>query len=517
MFVTKTVSAAALAAVLMSTGACVDLGVTNLNEPDRGRALATPGDVESLISGTFRTWWDLQQGRAPGPAMASLADEQSASQGNYGFQDQGQEPSTPIINETAYQWGYWVYDPWQFTYRALASIRDALQSIDELKLKIGPDGRDNARAQAFAKFMQALFLGNMALQYDRGFILDETVADPLGLKLVPSGELMAAARQKLAAARQIASQSTFTIPGGWMGPDAYTSATLIRLTHSYEARFMAAVARTPEERAQVDWNGVLSHVNQGVVQDFGVQLDGPTGVWNIVMKRQSGPGAATDLALIGPSDQAGAYIAYEKTPPHVKISFLIDTDDRRITGGTPTSPGAYVEYRASLIQPAERGLWFQSNYARMWYFSIAQTGFGFAPELTVEEMGFLAAEAYIRTGKPELALPLINKDRVAVGKLPPATVAGATGARCVPRSAGLLAKAAAAPEGACGNLMQTLIYEKDLELAFLYAGRSWYDHRGYGTLRTGRAIQCPIPAVDLELLGLPKYTFGGVGGPSAAR
>jgi hypothetical protein len=79
-----------------------------------------------------------------------------------------------------------------------------------------------------------------------------------------------------------------------------------------------------------------------------------------------------------------------------------------------------------------------------------------------------------------------------------------------------LKKASARAEGECGDLMQTLIYEKDMETAYLYAGRSWYDHRGWGTLRTGRALQCPLPAVDLELLGLPVYTFGGVGGQSAA-
>jgi len=62
-----------------------------------------------------------------------------------------------------------------------------------------------------------------------------------------------------------------------------------------------------------------------------------------------------------------------------------------------------------------------------------------------------------------------------------------------------------------------LIYEKQIETAYLYAGSSWYDHRGFGTLRTGRAYQSPIPAVDLELLALEVYTFGGVGGSGGAQ
>ena len=64
--------------------------------------------------------------------LRSMADEISGSQANYGFQDQGMEPPTEIVNQTAYQWGYWVYDPWLLANRALASIRDGLQSIQDL-------------------------------------------------------------------------------------------------------------------------------------------------------------------------------------------------------------------------------------------------------------------------------------------------------------------------------------------------------------------------------------------------
>jgi len=514
---TKKVSVGVAATLLMAMSACLDLNVVNVNEPDRDRALSQAKDVESLISGTFRTWWRLQQGDAPGPAMSSMADELSQSQGNYGFQDQGQEPPTAIINETAYQWGYWVYDPWLLTNRALASIRNGLEAIEDQDLQIGTNGADNPRALAFAKLMQGLFLGNIALQYDQGFILDETVDDPIALPLAPYTEVMAAAREKLSEARAIATSNPFTIPSGWMGTDAQSSATFIKLTYSYEARFMAQVARTPAERAAVDWNTVLSNVEKGITTDFGVNLDGPSGVWQVSLKGFMGIGQDIDLALIGPSDQSGEYSKWEATPPAQKIAFIVETDDRRIHGATPTDPGVYVHYRNTIIQQGERGLWYQGNYAPWWYWDIDQTGFGFAPDMTLTEMGFLKAEAYIRTNRPELALPFINAKRVAVGKLPPATVDGVSGDRCVPRSAGLLKKASTSrAEGACGDLMQTLIYEKQIETAFLYAGSSWYDHRGFGTLRTGRAVQCPLPAVDLDLLGLPVYTFGGVGGPSAA-
>jgi hypothetical protein len=451
--------------------------------------------------------------------MAAMADEITGAQANYGWQDQGMEPARAIINETAYQWGYWVYDPWLLTNRALASIRDGLQSIDQLGLQIGTNGADTPRALAFAKFMQGLFLGNIAMQYDQGFVLDETVTEPLAMQFEPYTAIMAAARLKLEEARQIAGQNNFTIPGGWMGTASYTRDAFVRLTHSYEARFMAAVARSPAERAAVDWNEVLTHIQSGVTADFGVDLDGPAGVWRIQngLKDFMGLGSDVDLAYLGPADQSGAYSTYEATDPTTKTPFVIDTDDLRIRGpDSLKAPGVYVHYRPTVIQPAERGLWYGSNYAPWWYFTLATTDFGFAPDLTTIEMGFLAAEAYIRTGQPDLALPYINQRRVAVGGLPSATVDGVSGPRCTPRSAGLLKKASTRAEGECGDLMQTLNYEKDLETARLYAGRSWYDHRGWGTLRTGRAVQAPVPQVDLDLLGLAVYTFGGVGGSGAA-
>ena len=46
----------ALAAALL-LGACYDLTVTNPNEPDRARALASPEDAVALVSGSFKTWF----------------------------------------------------------------------------------------------------------------------------------------------------------------------------------------------------------------------------------------------------------------------------------------------------------------------------------------------------------------------------------------------------------------------------------------------------------------------------
>ena len=117
-------------------------------------------------------------------------------------------------------------------------------------------------------------------------------------------------------------------------------------------------------------------------------------------------------------------------------------------------------------------------------------------------MDFLRAEAYIRLNRAAEALPIINKTRTENGKLPAATVTGVSGDRCVPRTLA----------GACGNLMDALIYEKRLETLWLSAGLDYFDARGFGILVPGTFIHLPVPAVELTSLQIPAYTFGGDAG-----
>lgn len=513
---TKILSTIILAALLVPVVGC-DLDVINPNEPSRERALTNADDIRALIRSQYRTYWNVAQDDPtdegnPGPALDATTEILASNSANDGTWDQGMMPPIAVINQVGYAWGPWMRDPWLEMNRALAAVRDGLQSIEERNLDLD----DIERIQAFSKYLQGLFHGYMALMYDRGFILDETVEDPADLELQPYGTVMQAAMDYLSEARSIAAANDFELSDGWLGPATYTNEDLVRLTHSYQARFMAAVARNPTEREAVDWDAVLSHVSQGIAEDYGVNLDGPGGVWNAYYKDSFGARTISlFLPFLGVADQSGAYIDWENTPAPDRTPFLIDTDDRRITDGTPTGEGVLVEYRDFTVNIAARGTWFLSNYSPKWFRGIADTGFGFAPEITVQEMQFLAAEAHIRNGSPDMALGVINDGRVSDGQLPEATTTGVSGARCVPRAIGPLRKASDLSEGACGDLMTTLIYEKRIELFQLSAGLAFFDARGWGILRSGRPVHVPIPMEDLQVLGLSHYTFGGGGEGSA--
>jgi hypothetical protein len=215
--------------------------------------------------------------------------------------------------------------------------------------------------------------------------------------------------------------------------------------------------------------------------------------------------------MLGPADQSGAWRTWENTEPRLRQWFFVETDDRRIhAAGDREASGTLFKLRKQgsnqvVFGEAQRGLWYQSPYATFAWRTIADTNLGFAPDLTVEEMDFLRAEAYIRLNRAAEALPIINKTRTENGRLPEATVTGVSGARCVPRTI----------TGACGNLMDALIYEKRLETLYLSAGLDFFDARGWGILVKGTFIHLPVPGIELTALQIPSYTFGAEAGGGA--
>ncbi len=71
----RNVSLLVVGALAFSALACQDLNITNPNNPDREVVVSSASDVESLISSSFRQWFNLTQGSTPSMALTSAADE----------------------------------------------------------------------------------------------------------------------------------------------------------------------------------------------------------------------------------------------------------------------------------------------------------------------------------------------------------------------------------------------------------------------------------------------------------
>jgi hypothetical protein len=121
-------------------------------------------------------------------------------------------------------------------------------------------------------------------------------------------------------------------------------------------------------------------------------------------------------------------------------------------------------------------------------------------------MKFIRAEALWRVGRAAEAAALINLTRVAANLRPVDVNGPPAGRDCVPKR----------NDGTCGNLFDAIQYEKRIEL-YPYNGEvTWFDARGWGKLVSGTPYQLPVSGRELLTLGLPYYTFGGVGLPGGA-
>lgn len=503
----------ALVAVVLAA-ACADLDTTNVNQPDRDRALASPNDVESLIRGGYTSYHStLEAGAYPSWSLSVGADELSSSWGNNGMQQFSSEPRVAYPNDLVFGYRGLTESPWIAMYRIISNMNDGLLAINN-GMQFGPNGQDTKRAEAMARFAQGLAHGWIALQYDQGFIYRETDdLETTEFEFRPYTEVMAAALEMLDAAKAAAQAGSFTLESPWIYGRSVSSTELVRVINTYQARYLASVARTPQERAAVDWQRVLTLAEQGITEDWGPILGG-TGSWSAQRKGYHGKldWFRGDYKLLGPADVSGAYKVWLDTPVGDRQPFDIDTPDRRIMGPDgPGTNGKHWAYRFAQNFNADRGTYHFSRYYQSRWSGLqpqhnGQTGLD--PVLPVAEMDLLRAEAYIRLGQPELAVPLINRTRVAEGELPPVTVDGVPqSADCVPRWDGVT----------CGTLWEALMYEKRLQNAAAAAGVAYFDARGWGILVPGTQLHFPVPARELEILGLPFYRFGGIGDEWAAR
>src|SRR5256884_2625214 len=204
------------------------------------------------------------------------------------------------------------------------------------------------------------------------------------------------------------------------------------LVRSYRARMRAAIARTPADRAAVDWDAVIDDANNGITGDLNIGMDPGVG-WDMVWVVQHYLFSSWHQMwqfVVGFADTSGAFDAWLAQPVANRASFLVITPDARFPQGTtrtaqqansPAVPTGNLYFRnrpASQDVPGNAlGVSFYDYYRFQAFFNAQRIGN--YPVMTRAEMRLLAAEGYIRKGQITLAGPLIDSSRVAKGNLPP--------------------------------------------------------------------------------------------------
>jgi hypothetical protein len=531
-------------AVIWTGAACNnDLNIVNPNAPDARRALSDPAALEAVAGGTMHTWFTGYQGTMAAGPLSTLADAYSSSWNNFfmlyiNSQDaDGSRNTRPWKNDPGAQERAHLEWLWQHDYGAASSASDVLKAIRTDKLVIN-NVADTKRSETIAAFMLGAALSNISMNYDKGYIIDETV-DVSTLQYSNRKQMRDAAIAKLDAAIALATANVFTTPAAWTNGRSYSNVQIAQIANTMAAMTLAYYPRDATENAtEVDWAKVAAYASKGMSTgtpfDFVFVGDGCSQWCNEVLlwfnSIDTGVIHTRVANLLDPVTQKDPYCGSVGTAvcaPGRSGNTQPNSPDKRLGDGTfgdasivdgfgtipvtPTSrPGTDFSYSSYEIFSSSRGQYHQSNIAHMRYdLSRNQDptgiygGYGPAPVISAGQNDLIWAEALIRGAAPNLAqaATLINNTRVTRGGLPPATAA----------------------DGVAG-LTTKLQYEQDVELLGLGA-TPFYNRRRLpnctqtpggpcvGGLRAGTPHEMPVPAKELGVKSEPLYTFGGATNP----
>jgi hypothetical protein len=509
----------ALSAALVAAAGCNSLDVINPNAPDAKRALADPSAIEAVASGTMRTWTNTWDGMEGGGVLVTQAQTYSASWNNFNMNfyssldADGKRLTRGWKNDLASAERTSIQSFWQGYYTTLSSAVDVLTAIRKNNVVISTPA-NTKRAETIAVLMRGAALMGIALNYDKGYVIDENT-DLTSLSYKTRKEVRDAAVAAFASAASLAAANTFTTPAGWMNGVSYTNVQIAALAKTMAAMTLAYYPRTPEENAQVDWTqvstlaaGGISNVGGGF--DFQFVGDGCSSwcpeilVW---FNGIDGGRIHTRVAnLLDPITQATPWPASGNGKPNSADKRLgdgsfgpNDPDFIDAFGTAPKTARAGTDFAWSsyaIFRPA-RGSYHQSNIGHIRYdLSGSQAGngiyngYGPSPLISATQNNLIQAEAELRKtgGNLTLAAGLINATRVTRGGLAAAT----------------------AGEGAT-SLIAKLVYEQEMELLGLGPSSYYQRRRVAGGLIDGTPREMPVPAKELAVKNETFYTFGGSG------
>lgn len=535
--------------LVLALAACNDpLAVNNLNDPDRRRVFANAADLEVFIAGL----WAVQHQATIGgsndglqPQLAVMGLENTSALANFAMGPRGAIPRNPITNQRGSQGNAGNLHDW---FRGHRAARQAALGISALKSLALTSPAATRRAQLFARFIQGVALGNVSLAYDSASILTEndnpeadaavvvalshySAVNAAALGYLDSALAMATAEPATGGAFPFPTTANFWINGVTVSRDLF-----IRIVRSYKAKIRANVARTPAERAAVNWAAVIADADAGITVDLAPQMDNTKAI-DISWLAQHFASAAWHQMpqfFLLMADTSASYATFLATPNASRAAMLIVTPDRRFPQGTTRAAQSdtvtqtyarsagqnfaltpYFKNRLSGNDlTGEPLLVSQYDYWRSRQLQQASR-VGPWPVMTAAEIRLLAAEGYFRTGNFPLMISRINVSRQAQGQLPAIGAIADTltpvsvGQSCVPKVPDPNHALGAYRGWKCGNVWDALKYEYRLETAYTGYGNWYFPGRGWGDVPQGTATQWPVPYQEMDSRGKAFYGLGG--------
>jgi starch-binding outer membrane protein, SusD/RagB family len=441
-----------------------DLEVDNLEQPTSEQI-----GIQSTADKLFQNWYQtVNHIYAPGLVTATMADQFSASWGNFAMRDMSSEPRIAWNNNATYGNGAVTEDYFNSLHAVLA---------DANSIMIGLEGEgvfdNHDKYESLARFGQGASLGYLALIFDRVFASDEdgimNEGEPLGYKQATDLAL-----EKLDLAIAAADRGDFTMDSQVNGM-SLSSEQWSQFLNTFAARILVNSARNEEERNNLDWPRVLNYAENGLTYDLNVLSDGGQTWYNYWAYVNTWYGwTMADLRIINLMDEdyPDYWPAGATTLPEA------ESNDARLE-----SDFQYVD--SPWFRP-ERGTYHFSSYRFSRYDEYDESGLTTAiPEMLEAENDLYLAEAYLRLGRLQDAANAINSSsRVLRGKLDPIAVDAEA-------------------------IADAIFYERNIELMSGPMGLAYFEMRGNDLLQEGTPKHFPVPGAALDAAGIPIYTFGG--------
>lgn len=530
-------------AVLMlvgALGACTDvLDVENPNNPDRGRVLRNPADVENLAASQYQQVVSATLGSIARvhTGMLTAAFENASSLANNGLGPRSGIPRQPIDNNRGN-----AYQSENFAdFRILSSVGRTVADVlarskaDGFSLGAGKTG-DEQRLKAWSHFISGVAHGYLSLVYDSAGIASPNDAPAA---IPPLSDYKAVNAYALAqfdsALAYAAKAGTTALPAGWLtgtGGAEVSVARFQEVIRSYRARMRAGVARNATERAAVDWPKVIADAEAGIKTDLVAAMN-PTNGWDYAwlattLHFRDANWHQMTYYIIGMADTTGAFEQWLSVPRDNRTPFLIRTPDLRFPqgetraaqnadrGGQGAPTGRkYFRNRDPGGDQAGTG-WQNSQYDHYRWRAFADANrVGNFPIFTVAENDMLAAEGHIRGGNIAAAAALIDKTRTTAG-LPALSGVVTSATQAIPGGNACVPRIPVATGTACGTILEAMKWEKRMEIAYTAYGGWFFDARGWGDLPVGTPVHWPLPTQEADARQVAIYNLGGVGQPGGA-
>ena len=513
MMMTRFMRASGVLAAIALAG-CGSLDVKNPNAPDAKRALSDPVALEAVAGGTMRTWFNAYDGCEGNCVLVTQAQTFSASWNNWNMNfyssidADGKRLTRPWQNDPAAAGRTSIEVPWGGMYATISSAVDVLKAIRGPSKTVINNASDTKRAEVIAELMLGASLSYIALNYDKGYIVDENT-DVTTLQYSNRKLMRDAAIAKLQSAATAAKTASFTTLAGWTNGQTYTSAQIAQIANTLMAMTLAYYPRSAAENTAVNWAQVLTYTNAGMSSgtplDFNFVGDGCVSFCHEILTWfdafDTGRVHTRVANLLDPVTQTTPWPLTGNPAPNSTDKRMGDGSfgDATLVDGFGTNPKTanagtdFVYSRQAIFRPS-RGSYHQSNIGHVRYDKSGVQdpggiygGFGPAPVITATQNDLLKAEAAIRTGDLAAGVALINRTRVGRGGLAPAT----------------------AGDGVT-VLLDKMGYENEIELLGLGAA-TYYWRRRTDALLAGTPREMPVPAKELGVKGEALYTWGGTG------